>query len=374
VADIEDGRIIADWLREEAPAVGFDAVGIAPAAMAERDRARLHAFVENGEHGGMDWMEETLARRESPQALWPEARSVIALGLNYGPDEDPMALLARRERANISAYARNRDYHDLIKKRLKRLARALVTRWGGDVKVFVDTAPVMEKPLAAQAGIGWQGKHTNLVSRRYGSWLFLGEIYTTLEIPPDAAHEDRCGSCRRCLDICPTNAFPAPYTLDARRCLSYLTIEHKGPIPAEFREALGNRIYGCDDCLAVCPWNRFATPTQEPWFQARDIVRDATLADFLAYDEARFRADFSGSPIKRIGHARFIRNVLIAAGNSGLTALAVPVESWLQASDPVLRGAAVWALRRLDPDRAARVRSRLGAAETDPQVLAEWTA
>jgi epoxyqueuosine reductase len=366
------GTGMRDEIEALASEAGFHAVGIAPAVVGGRERARLEAFVANGEHGDMAWMADTLERRSGPTALWPEARSVIVLAMNYGPDSDPMTLLERPDIANISCYARNRDYHDLIKKRLKRVARELVARHGGDVKVFVDTAPVMEKPLAALAGVGWQGKHTNLVSRDFGSWLFLGEIYTTLEIAPDTPHEDRCGGCRACLDICPTDAFPAPYRLDARRCISYLTIEHKGPIPREFREPMGNRIYGCDDCLAVCPWNKFATPTDEPWFQARDAVRDAPLSRFLALDDATFRVIFSGSPIKRIGRDRFLRNVLIACGNSGDSTLADPIQALLGDDSPVVRGAAVWALGRLAPKTAERERADAIRAEADPDVLAEW--
>lgn len=364
-----DGTTTRAAIEHAARDAGFDAVGIASVEIGDREQARLADFVAKGEHGDMAWMAETLERRRSPKDLWPEVRSVIVLAVNYGPDEDPMAMLERPALANISCYARNRDYHDLIKKRLKRVARWIVETQGGDVKVFVDTAPVLEKPLAALAGLGWQGKHTNLVSRDFGSWLFLGEIYTTLDLDSDVAGEDHCGQCRRCLDICPTNAFPAPYTLDARRCLSYLTIEHKGPIPHEFREALGNRIYGCDDCLAVCPWNKFATSTTEPWFQARGATKDAPLAGFLDLDDAGFREMFSGSPVKRIGRTRFLRNVLIACGNSGERALIPRIRAILNDPAPEIRGAAVWALGRLTPDAKTYEEK---TDERDPSVIAEW--
>jgi epoxyqueuosine reductase len=307
----------ADAIRAEATRLGFDAIGFAPARLGPEARERLQAFLAAGMHGGMGWMEARADQRADPRALWPEARSVIALGLSYAPEADPLESLAWQDRATISVYARNRDYHDVVKKRLKALARWMVAHFAdAGVKVFVDTAPVMEKPLAQQAGLGWQGKHTNLVSRTHGSWLFLGEIYTTLDLSPDAPEIDHCGTCSRCLDICPTKAFPAPYRLDARRCISYLTIEHHGPIPEEFRKPMGNRIYGCDDCLAVCPWNKFAATHQEPAFAPRAELTAPKLADLAALDDAGFRALFSGSPIKRIGRNRFIRNVLIAIGNS----------------------------------------------------------
>lgn len=361
---------VRDSIGQAARDAGFDAVGFTPAEVGAREQARLEDFVAKGEHGDMAWMAETLERRRSPKDLWPDVRSVIVLAMNYGPDEDPMAMLDHPSLANISCYARNRDYHDLIKKRLKRVARWLVDTHGGDVKVFVDTAPVLEKPLAALADLGWQGKHTNLVSREFGSWLFLGEIYTTLDLGEEGdGGEDHCGQCRRCLDVCPTDAFPAPYTLDARRCLSYLTIEHKGPIPHEFRVALGNRIYGCDDCLAVCPWNKFATPTEQPWFQARSATKDAPLSGFLDLDDAAFREMFSGSPIKRIGRTRFLRNVLIACGNSGDTALLPGIRALLRDPAPDIRGAAVWALGRLAPDAGTYEK---GSDEQDPSVIAEW--
>ncbi len=295
----------------------------------------------------MGWLPEKADRRIGPSALWPEARSVIALGLNYAPAEDPLALAGRPDRGAISVYARNRDYHDLVKKRLKALGRWIGETWGCGIKVFVDTAPVMEKPLAMHAGIGWQGKHTNLVSREFGSWLFLGEIYTTLEIGPDAAGDDACGSCQACLDACPTDAFPAPRQIDARRCISYLTIEHKGPIPEELRPLMGNRIYGCDDCLAVCPWNKFAKATTEPAFLPRAELTAPRLADLARLDDAAFRALFTASPIKRIGRGRFVRNVLIALGNSGDKARIPTVQALAGDVDPVVRDAAEWALGRL---------------------------
>jgi len=367
-------QVSKDTIRILAQEAGFDAVGFAPAAMGAREQERLEAFVADGEYGDMGWMAETLARRRSPSDLWPEVRSVVVLAMNYGPDEDPMAMLARPELANISCYARNRDYHDLIKKRLKQVARAMVARLGGDVKVFVDTAPVMEKPLAALSGIGWQGKHTNLVSREYGSWLFLGEIYTTLDLSSDPVETDHCGACRQCLDICPTNAFPTPYKLDARRCLSYLTIEHKGPIPREFRKAMGNRIYGCDDCLAVCPWNKFAQPTDQAWFQPRDSVRGAMLADYLDLDDAGFRTAFAGSPVKRIGRARFLRNVLVAIGNSGQVDLTARVQALVRDPEPLIRGAAIWALRELSLPAWEIARQKWMSGEQNPEVREEWSA
>ena len=362
---------LREFIEAEAKALGFDAVAVTrPDAIVEAG-PRLGAFVESGRHGTMEWMAETLQRRAHPNALWPEARSVIMLAMNYGPDENPLALLDRRDRAAISVYARNRDYHDVIKGKLKTLAQKFAARTGADVKVFVDTAPVMEKPLAAAAGLGWQGKHTNLVSREFGSWLFLGSIFTTAEFTPDAPEIDHCGSCRACLDICPTNAFPAPYQIDARRCISYLTIEHKGPIPHEFRAAMGNRIYGCDDCLAVCPWNMFAQATREAKLAARDDLAAPALADLLTLDDPAFREKFAGSPIKRIGRDRFVRNVLIAAGNSNEPGLLPLVENLLGDPSPLVRGAAVWALSRL-AGRERFDRLRLASMEQDDEVKAEW--
>ncbi len=321
----------------------------------------------------MGWMLETAERRASPRALWPQANSVIMLGLNYGPDADPLSALAKRDCAAISVYARHRDYHDIVKGKLKQLAAFMLSRaGGGDAKVFVDTAPVMEKPLAQAAGLGWQGKHTNLVSRDFGSWLFLGAIFTDLTLAPDAPEEDRCGSCRRCLDVCPTDAFPAPYRLDARRCISYLTIEHKGPIPQEFRAAIGNRVYGCDDCLAVCPWNKYALATREAKLAARGDLESPPLAELARLDDAGFRAFFAGSPIKRIGRDRFLRNVLIAIGNSGEQGLAAEAERLLDDPAAIVRGAAVWAVSRLAPARFAALRAGRLAAEADAAVRLEW--
>jgi len=319
-------------------------------------------------------MAETADRRGAVRALWPEAGAVVMLGLNYGPAADPLASLARKDRGAISVYARNRDYHDLIKGKLKRLAGRFAAATGSPVKVFVDTAPLMEKPLAAAAGIGWQGKHTNLVSRDFGSWLFLGAIVTALPLSPDAPEEDRCGSCRACLDICPTGAFPAPYRLDARRCISYLTIEHKGPIPHAFRAAMGNRIYGCDDCLAVCPWNKFARATSEAKLAARHDLDAPPLAELGELDDAGFRQKFAASPVKRIGRDRFLRNVLIAVGNSGQDGLAPVAERRLDDPAPLVRGAAVWALSRLAPRRAVARRKERLRGEADADVRAEWQA
>jgi epoxyqueuosine reductase len=340
---------LREQLAAQALAEGFAAVGIASAGADPLRSERLETWLGEGAHGSMDWMESRAAERASPQGLWPAARSVIALGMSYAPAADPLALAEQTDCGRVSVYAQGRDYHDTVKKALKRLARWLVAEVpGAEVKVFVDTAPVMEKPLGEAAGIGWQGKHTNLVSRAHGSWLFLGAIYTTIELPPDAPHADRCGSCRRCQDACPTAAFPAPYRLDARRCISYLTIEHAGPIPHEFRRAIGNRIYGCDDCLAVCPWNRFAdAAAANRAFLPRAELAAPRLADLLALDDAGFRRLFSGSPIKRIGRNRFVRNCLIAAGNSGDSGLRAPVERLRGDPDPVVAEAADWALRAL---------------------------
>jgi epoxyqueuosine reductase len=322
----------------------------------------------------MAWLADKAAWRGDPAAMWPEVRSVIMLGVNYGPDEDPLAVLLQRSHGGISVYARGDDYHDIIKPRLKSLGRWLIEKAGGDVKVFVDTAAVMEKPLAAAAGIGWQGKHTNLVSRQFGSWLFLGAIFTTFDLSPDVAEDDHCGNCHACLDICPTSAFPAPYRLDARRCISYLTIEHKGFIPRELRAPIGNRIYGCDDCLAVCPWNKFAVAGGEMKLAAREGLRAPRLANLARLDDAAFRALFAKSPVKRLGRTRFVRNVLIAIGNSGDANLADEAERLLDDASPLVRGMAVWALGRLDPARLQRTAVGRRAAETDADVMSEWTA
>jgi epoxyqueuosine reductase len=335
------------WIRAEALGLGFDACGFASAQTPWAAAGRLLAFLEAGRHGSMAWMETTAARRAHPAALWPQARSAIVLGMNYGPQDDPLEALRRKSNAAISVYAQGRDYHDLIKGRLKTLAGRVVRRLGGEVKVFVDTAPLMEKPLAALAGVGWQGKHTNLVSRDFGSWLFLGVMLATVEVSPDTPSGDHCGACRACLDICPTDAFPAPYQLDARKCLSYLTIEHAGPIPEAFRGLLGNRVYGCDDCLAVCPWNKFARQAREAGLRAREALRAPALADLAALDDGAFRALFSAGPIKRIGRDRFVRNVLYAIGNSGDPALADAARARLNDADPAVRDAAAWALSRL---------------------------
>src|SRR6478735_293009 len=324
-------------LIEAARARGFDVVGITRPDAAPLSKERLQQFLAEGAHGDMIWMETSAERRGDPRTLWPDVRSVIMLGLNYGPDHDPLAILEHHERGAIAVYAKGEDYHDIIKPKLKDLARWLIAQAGGNVKVFVDTAAVMEKPLAAAAGIGWQGKHTNLVSRQFGSWLFLGAIFTTLELDAELPEEDHCGTCRACLDICPTQAFPAPYRLDARRCISYLTIEHRGQIPREFRPGIGNRIYGCDDCLAVCPWNKFAATAREAKLQARDDLVAPRLAMLASLDDPTFRAFFSGSPIKRIGHARFLRNVLIAIGNSGDPELACIAQEKLTHESPLVR-------------------------------------
>jgi len=340
----EDPR---EAIRSAARTFGFDACGFASAAAPWPAAARLAQFVAAGRHGSMDWMATTAARRSHPTAMWPQARSAIMLGMNYGPEHDPLASLEARSSGAISVYARGRDYHNLIKGRLKSLAGALQRRLGGEVKVFVDTAPLMEKPLAEAAGLGWQGKHTNLVSREFGSWLFLGAILSSVDVPPDAPSADHCGACRACLDICPTHAFPAPYQLDARACISYLTIEHAGPVPLQHREALGNRIYGCDDCLAVCPWNKFARAASVAKLQAPSPPRASALADLAALDEGAFRALFAGSAIKRIGRDRFVRNVLYAIGNSADPGLIEAARERLGDGSETVREAARWALWRL---------------------------
>ena len=342
-----DPRNAAILIRDRALALGFDAVGFCRAELGAEARTRLADFLAAGQHGDMGWLAHRAHQRSHPQSLWPEARSVIALGLSYAPEDDPLATLALPDRGSISVYARNRDYHGVVKGMLKHLAQFIVSRFGPAVKVFVDTAPVMEKPLAERAGVGWQGKHTNLVSRADGSWLFLGEIYTTLDIPPDAPHADHCGTCTRCLDNCPTDAFPAPYRLDATRCISYLTIEHHGEIPHELRPLMGNRIYGCDDCLAVCPWNRFAHATPHDKLQARAELTAPRLAELAGLDDAGFRTMFSGSPIKRIGRDRFVRNVLIAIGNSGDPTLRSVATRLTKDTNEVVAEAAHWARERL---------------------------
>ncbi|MGY3619698.1 tRNA epoxyqueuosine(34) reductase QueG [Bradyrhizobium sp. USDA 10063] len=360
-------------LEHEARALGFDCIGVTdPGAIGQAGKY-FREFLDLGGHGDMDWLAAHPERRSDPRVLWPGVRSIIMLGVNYGPDANPLEILKRRDRGAISAYAQGDDYHDVIKKRLKALARWLVAASGDDVKVFIDTAAVMEKPLAQAAGLGWQGKHTNLVSRDFGSWLFLGAIFTATDLPRDAADIDHCGSCSACQDICPTAAFPAPYKLDARRCISYLTIESKGPIPREFRKSLGNRIYGCDDCLAVCPWNKFAQAGHEAKLAARAELRAPDLADLVRLDDAAFRALFSKSPVKRIGRDRFVRNVLIAIGNSDDATLAGEAERLLDDASPLVRGAAVWALSQLmEREAFAELASNAIAAEADATVREEW--
>lgn len=365
-------RALTAFLREEASAQGFDLCRITRPDAIPEAAVRLGQFLEQGHHGTMSWMEETRERRGDPRVLWSETRSIAVFGLNYGPDEDPRGILEKTDKAAISVYARNRDYHDVIKGRLKEIATRFAARSKEDVKVFVDTAPVMEKPLAAAAGLGWQGKHTNLVSRTHGSWLFLGSMFTTADLEPDEPEVDHCGSCRACLDVCPTAAFPAPYQLDARRCISYLTIEHKGPIDPQIRPMIGNRIYGCDDCLAACPWNKFASAASEMKLIAREDLKEPSIAFLLDLDDAAFRAFFSGSPVKRIGRDRFIRNVLIAAGNSGERALIEPCRDLAKDPSSVVRGMAVWALSRLMTAGEFRAFAAERDDEPDEEVRAEW--
>jgi epoxyqueuosine reductase len=361
-------------IRARALMEGFDVVRFTTAGAAPQSGERLASFLAQERHGSMDWMQKHADRRSDPKTLWPEAKTVIVLGVNYGPRGDRFDKSIPTDRGTISVYAQGDDYHDVIKGKLKRFGHFIAEKYAADVKVFVDTAPVMEKPLAQTAGIGWQGKHTNLVSRLYGSWLFLGSLFTTLELSPDEAEVDHCGGCHRCLDVCPTDAFPAPYELDARRCISYLTIEHKGHIPSEFREPIGNRIYGCDDCLAVCPWNKFASLAQEIRLRARAELVQPKLVELAKLDDAEFREIFRGSPIKRIGRDRFVRNVLIAIGNSGDAQLAPEVEVLLGDPSALVRAMAVWALKRIAPERAsARAPVHL-ADEADEDVRAEWSA
>ena len=373
----EGSTALKPLIRARAGSLGFDVAGFADVSQPWTEGEGLAAFVAQERHGEMGWLETTLDRRSHPRAMWPDARSAIVLGMNYGPDRDPREALARKSAAMISAYARGDDYHVLIKGRLKQLAGWIAARTGAQVKVFVDTAPLMEKPLAQAAGVGWRGKHTNLVSREFGSWLFLGSILTTLEIaadPPQSEGES-CGSCRACLDACPTAAFDGPYRIDARRCLSYLTIEHAGPWPTAFRAAMGNRVYGCDDCLAACPWNKFAQGAREAGLQARDELRAPSLLELAELDDAGFRALFRRSPVKRIGRDRFLRNVLYAIGNSGDPALAAVAERRLDDASPLVRGAAVWALSRLmESLPLAALRAIWAAGEEDAGVLREWAA
>lgn len=362
------------FLLSEAIEKGFDICRVARPDSIPDAPERLKAFIDAGYQGTMDWMAETSERRADPRVLWGDVRSVVLFGMNYGPEEDPRDVLTMPDRAAISVYARNRDYHDVVKGKLKEIATRFAARAGEDVKVFVDTAPVMEKPLSMQAGLGWQGKHTNLVSRTFGSWLFLGSMFTTAELAPDEPERDHCGSCRACLDACPTNAFPAPYKIDARRCISYLTIEHKGMIDRDLRPLIGNRIYGCDDCLAACPWNKFAATASEMKFHARDDLRAPRIAELLDLDDAAFRTLFSGSPVKRIGRDRFIRNVLIAAGNSADPTLIPICMRLTDDPSPTVRGMAVWALRRLMSEAEFQVFAGRAAGEADPEVRSEYEA
>lgn len=365
-------RTLTAFLRQEATDKGFDLCRITTPDSIGHAPARLGEFLAAGHHGTMAWMEETKERRADPRVLWPDVRSIVMFGLNYGPESDPRALQAMPDKAAISVYARNRDYHDIIKGKLKEIATRFAARAGEDVKVFVDTAPVMEKPLAAAAGLGWQGKHTNLVSKDFGSWLFLGSMFTTADLEMNASERDHCGSCRACLEACPTNAFPAPYQMDARRCISYLTIEHKGVIDPALRPAFGNRIYGCDDCLAACPWNKFASLSREMKLHARSDLLAPDIAFFLTLDDGAFRTHFSGSPVKRIGRNRFVRNVLIAAGNSGLGSLIPLCLPLLNDASPEVRGMAIWALSNLMPPDDFQNLALYKERETDDDVRAEW--
>ncbi|WP_127145102.1 tRNA epoxyqueuosine(34) reductase QueG [Pelagibacterium montanilacus] len=369
---LDAGRIVAE-LKARAEALGFDAFGIAAADDRPDLPGRLGHALDEGWHAGMVWMAETADRRGAPRALWPEARSVIVLGMSYAPPTDPMARLDDSGLGNISVYARRRDYHEVIKGKLKELAGLLARRADARVKVFVDTAPVMEKPLGEAAGIGWQGKHSVLVSRRHGSFLFLGTIFTDAELPPDPAHPENCGTCTRCLDVCPTDAFSGPFRLDARKCLAYYNNEHEGQIPRAYRKPMGNRVFGCDDCVAVCPWNKFARATAEMRLALDPALSDTRLADLLGLDDAGFRSLFAGTPVKRLGWARFMRNCLVAAGNSGDEALIEPVSAHLEAQSPLVRGMAAWALGELaSPARLAPLREKALGMETDPEVRSEW--
>lgn len=364
---------LTNAIRKHALALGFDAIGFAPASLSTNTQKDLKDFILKGYHGDMGWLGQRVDQRSEPTGLWPEAKSVIVVGLNYGPDGNPLDTLEKPECGSISVYARGRDYHDVVKKKLRVLARYITEQHNGEVKIFVDTAPVMEKPLGAKAGLGWQGKHTNLVSKTIGSWMFLGEIYTNLSLSPEDQIEDHCGSCSRCLSVCPTSAFPSEYMLDARRCISYLTIEHKGHIPKEFRQSIGNRIYGCDDCLAVCPWNKFATKTKELDLKSRIELRWPDLADLVQLNDAAFRSLFSGSPIKRLGRDRFIRNVLIAIGNSQLSNLTPLVHLKLNDKSPLVRAMAIWALSQLEaPEAFGKTREKYRSIEEDSNVISEW--
>jgi epoxyqueuosine reductase len=365
---------IVEELRARATDLGFSAFGIAPANARPDLPQKLALALQSGWHADMEWMDDTKDRRESPKALWPDVKSVIMVGVNYGPDENPLARLADKSLANVSVYAQMRDYHEVIKGRLKDLAGLLARRSGAQVKVFVDTAPVMEKPLAEAAGLGWQGKHTVLLSRDAGSWLFLGAIFTSADLPVDQPEQEKCGTCTKCLDICPTDAFPAPFRLDARKCLAYYSVEHKGQIPLEFRRPMGNRVFGCDDCLAVCPWNKFATATRDAKLSARETIRDAQLSDMLALNDSTFRDFFAQTPVKRLGSVRFLRNCLIAAGNSGDRAHLPAIGRLMSHESPLVRGMAIWALRQLaDASETQAQRARTFATEPDPEVRAEWS-
>lgn len=373
ISDPLDAAAAAQAIREAALEHGFDVCGFCDTLSPWPAAGRLEAFVAAGRHGEMDWMAETLERRSHPRAMWEGARSAIMLGLNYGPRRDPREILQHPDLGAISVYAQGDDYHDLIKKRLKSLGRWMQSRFGGELKVFVDTAPLMEKPLAERAGLGWQGKHTNLVSRTHGSWLFLGAILTSLDLPADPPGVESCGSCQACIEACPTAAFPAPFQLDARRCISYLTIELKGPVPIEFRPALGSRIYGCDDCLAACPWNKFAREGREMRLAARENLQAPRLRDLVRLTDPEFRTLFARSPVKRIGRARFVRNVLYALGNLGDAGDTGLVQALLDDQEPVVRGAAVWALTRLAPSHLFQaLRSKRLEMETDEAVRLEW--
>ena len=368
---VGEASALRHWLNDAAMAAGFHSVHVTAATLPETTSANLKKFLAQGFHGDMGWLADTEMRRRQPVAMWPDAMTAIMLTMNYGPQHDPMDNIRQHDRGNISVYARGRDYHDVIKGKLKQVASQFAIRSKANVKVFVDTAPIMEKPLAAQAGAGWQGKHTNLVSRNAGSWLFLGTILTDADVPYDVPETDHCGGCTRCLDICPTDAFVAPYQLDARRCISYLTIEHKGQIPRQFRHAIGNRIFGCDDCLAICPWNKFATKATESKFAGPETM--PALAELLQLDDTAFRKFFAGSPVRRAGHIRFLRNVLVATGNSGDRRLIPLILTHLRHSDPLVRGMAVWALSELVPISKLRAMAAdYVAKETDKAVATEW--
>lgn len=365
---------LVNALKQRAQEEGFADCRIASADLAPLAGDRLRQWIAEGRHGDMAWMEERVEQRASPAGLWPEVRSVIMLGMSYAPESDPMALSAQPDKGRISVYAQRKDYHDVVKGALKRLAQWFVHQTGDAVKVFVDTAPVSEKALADKAGLGWQGKHSNLVSRTHGNWLLLGAIYTTADLEPDAPERDHCGSCSACQTACPTDAFPAPYRLDARRCISYLTIEHKGPIPHEFRGAMGNHIYGCDDCLAACPWNKFAqTAAVHKALAQRLDLSDLPLLQLLALDDPAFRQLFAGTPIKRTGRDRFVRNAAVAAGNSGDGALIAPLVRLLGDASPLVRGAAIWALGRLDGARFQAEKRARFKSEPDESVRQEWS-